>query len=69
MGEVKRLNVNSTVKNSGLYLAESLARVRDTETLENFEVMHVGGGLVVQGREREVVIDYRDLIVEVMKVL
>ena len=68
-GEAKRLNVKVTVKNSGLYLAEQLCSIKDTETGRSFEIDHVGGGLIIREKGREVVVDYRELILEVMRVL
>lgn len=68
-GEIKRLNVKVAVKNSGLYLAEQLCSIKDTETGRSFEVDHVGGGMIIREGKREVVLDYRDLIVGVMQTL
>jgi hypothetical protein len=67
-GEVKRLNVKATVKNSGLYLAEHLCSIKDLESGRSFDIDHVGGGLVIRGEGRDIVIDYRDIIMEIMKV-
>jgi len=69
MSETKRLNVKSTVKNSGLYIGHHLC----TAKLESGEEVDMIGGpydLIVQvyGSDKSVLISYEDIIREVLKV-
>lgn len=65
---IKRLNVKSTVKKSGLYVAESIATMYSEDDV--VDILNTGNSLVLQvkGTGREVVVDYLDIAKEALEV-